>query len=167
MAKTSTGKRSDQGMTSGPKKRSRVLLWAIGMAGAAVIGAGLLWAADNRSAFGGLPDMFGANQRALPAGALQVEDVMADPKGYQGTILVRGVMAVAPANSPGMFAMIDSREARVCRDLKCAKNYLPVKANGPLPQPWDELNVRGRIVKGERFDYVNAESVENLGSIKK
>lgn len=116
---------------------------------------------------GGLPDLFGANQRALPSGALHVEDLAADMKGYQGTILVRGVMAAAPPNYPGMFAMIDSREARVCRDLKCAKNYLPVKANGPLPQPWDELNVRGKIVKGERFDYLDAERVENLGSIKK
>lgn len=116
---------------------------------------------------GGLPDLLGANQRALPAGVLQVEDVMADTKGYQGTILVRGVMAVAPPDHPGMFAMIDSREARVCKDLHCAKNYLPVKTGGSLPQPWDELNVRGKIVKGERFDYLDAERVENLGSIKK
>ncbi len=116
---------------------------------------------------GGLPDMLGSKQRALPSGALHVEDLAADMKGYQGTILVRGVMAVAPPDHPGMFAMIDSREARVCRDLKCAKNYLPVKANGTLPNPWDELNVRGRIVKGARFDYLDAERIENLGSIRK
>ncbi len=162
MAKTSTDRGSDQSMTSGPKKRSRLALLAIGIAGAAAIG----WATE-KSPFSGLPDMLGANQRALPTGALQVEDIAADPKGYQGTILVRGVMAVAPPNYPGMFSMIDSREARVCRDLHCAKNYLPVKTSGPLPKPWDELNVRGKIVKGVQFDYLDAESVENLGSIKK
>ncbi len=118
-------------------------------------------------AAGGLPDLFGKAQPPLSSGALHVEDLAADPKGYQGTILVRGVMAVAPPNYPGMFAMIDSREARVCRDLKCAKNYLPVKANGPLPQPWDELDVNGKIVMDDRFYYVDAESVDNLGSIKR
>ena len=134
----------------------------------AVLGyAGVSLTQQSSLAAGGLPDLFGKAQPPLSSGALQVEDLAADPKGYQGTILVRGVMAVAPPDHPGMFAMIDSREARVCRDLKCAKNYLPVKANGPLPQPWDELNVRGRIVKGERFDYVDDESVENLGSIKR
>ena len=117
-------------------------------------------------AAGGLPDLFGVNQRALPPGALQVEDIAADPKGYQGTILVRGVMAAAPPDHPGMFAMIDSREARVCKDLHCARNYLPVKTGGSLPNPWDELNVRGKIVKGERFDYLDVDRVENLGSIK-
>ncbi len=162
MAKTHPGKRSDPSATSAPAKRNR--LWAIGLVSAAVIGTGL--AADG-SLFGGLPDMLGANQRALPTGALQVEDVTADPKGYRGTILVRGVMAVAPPDQPGMFAMIDSREARVCRDLHCAKNYLPVKTRGFPPKPWDELNVRGKIVKGERFDYLDAERIENLGSIKK
>lgn len=147
-------------------KPRRLLL--IGLAGAAVIGGGLLWAPNisGRSP-GGLPDMFGANQRALPADALQVEDLAADMQGYQGTILVRGVMAAAPPNYPGMFSMIDSREARVCSDLKCAKTYLPVKTGGPLPAPWDELNVRGTIVTGERFDYLDAQSVENLGSIRK
>lgn len=150
---------------SSQRAKPRRLLF-IGLASAAVIGGGLLWAAD-RSPFDGLPDLLGANQRALPADALQVEELAADMKGYQGTILVRGVMAAAPPNFPGMFAMIDSREARVCSDLKCAKTYLPVKTSGPLPAPWDELNVRGKVVAGERFDYLDAQSVENLGPIRK
>ncbi|MFH1820039.1 MAG: hypothetical protein ABIC92_19375 [Pseudomonadota bacterium] len=134
------------------------------MISAAVIGTGL--AADG-SLFGGLPDMFGANQRMLPPGALQVDDAMADLKGYRGTILIRGVMAVAPPDYPGMFGMIDSREARVCRDLHCAKQYLPVKASGAMPQPWDELNVRGKVVTDGKLTYLQAESIENLGSIRK
>lgn len=146
--------------------RRGIVIAALG-ALAALGYAGVSLTQQQSLAAGGLPDLFGANQRALSAGALQVEDVMADTKGYQGTILVRGVMAVAPPDHPGMFAMIDSREARVCRDLHCAKNYLPVKTGGALPKPWDELNVRGKIVKGERFDYLDAERVENLGSIKK
>lgn len=166
MAKTSSSKGSNQNASSQTAKPRRLLLLAVGLAGAAVIGGGLLWASD-RSAFSGLPDMLGSNQRALPADALHVEELAADMKGYQGTILVRGVMAAAPPDHPGMFAMIDSREARVCSDLKCAKTYLPVKTGGPLPKSWDEINVRGKIVTGDRFDYLDAQSVENLGSIKK
>ena len=114
----------------------------------------------------GLPDLLGAPLRPLPPGALQVQDLAADIKGYQGTILVRGVMAVASPKDPKLFGLIDSREAKVCQDLKCAKFYLPVKTTGSLPKPWDELNVRGRIVSDASMTYLQAEGIENLGPIK-
>ena len=115
---------------------------------------------------GGLPDLLGAPPRPLPPGALQVQDLAADIKGYQGTILVRGVMAVASPKDPKLFGLIDSREAKFCQDLKCAKFYLPVKTTGSLPKPWDELNVRGKIVSDATQTYLQAESLENLGPIK-
>lgn len=115
---------------------------------------------------GGLPDLLGVPPRPLPPGALQVQDLAADTKGYQGTILVRGVMATASPGDPKLFVMIDSREAKVCQDLKCAKFYLPVKTTGSVPKPWDELNVRGKIVSDAKLTYLQAEGIENLGPIK-
>lgn len=114
----------------------------------------------------GLPDLLGAPPRPLPPGALHVQDLAADMKGYQGEILVRGVMAVVSPNDPKLFGMIDSREAKLCKDLHCAKFYLPVKTSGDLPKSWDELNVRGKIVSDMKSTYLQAERIENLGSIK-
>lgn len=114
----------------------------------------------------GLPDLLGAPPRPLPPGALQVQDLAADIKGYQGMIVVRGVLAVVSPKDPKLFGLIDSREAKVCQDLKCAKFYLPVKTTGSLPKPWDELNVRGRIVSDAKSTYLQAEYIENLGPIK-
>lgn len=77
-------------------------------------------------------------------------------------------MAAASPKDPTLFSVIDAREARVCSDLHCAKTYLPVRTTGTLPKPWDELNVRGKIVDDPKmgFQFIQAESVENLGSIK-
>lgn len=125
-------------------------------------------------AFGGnasaeLPDLLGKATPTLPPGALQVQDVEADPKGYTGTILVRGVVAVQSTSDPHLFGLIDSREARVCRDLHCAKYYLPIKVQRTDLKPWDELNVRGTMTEdpNKKSVYLNAETVENLGSIRK
>lgn len=118
------------------------------------------------AAAAGLPDLLGAPARPLPQGALHVQDLAADMKGYQGTILVRGVMAVVSPGDPNLFGMIDSREAKVCQDLKCAKFYLPVKTTGSVPKPWDELDVRGQIVADARMTFLKAESVQNLGPIR-
>lgn len=133
---------------------------------AAMTAGGVLWAGANPLSKG-LPDLLG-KQRALPSGALQVEDLAADMNNFKGTITVRGVMAAASPQDPNLFSMIDSREARVCSDLHCAKTYLPVRMTGTLPKPWDELNVRGKIIDDPKrgFQFVQADSVENLGSIK-
>lgn len=143
-------------------KSRKTLMVGVMLLGMAAMIGGLLWARDKSA---GMPDLLGT-QRALPPGALHVEDVAADMKGYKGTVLVRGVMAVASANDPTIFAMIDSREARVCNDLYCAKRYLPVKTSGAIPKPWEELNVQGSILSNGKMTYLQAESVENLGSIK-
>lgn len=107
---------------------------------AAMTAGGVLWTGD-KPFLKRLPDLLGT-QRALPPGALQVEDLAADMSHFKGPILVRGVMAAAAPHDPTLFSMIDSREARVCSDLHCAKNYLAVRMTGALPKPWDVLNVR-------------------------
>lgn len=126
----------------------------------------ILW---HNNASAELPDLLGKATPALPPGALQVQDVEADPKGYTGTILVRGVVAVQSTTDPHLFGLIDSREARVCRDLHCAKYYLPIKVQRTDLKPWDELTVRGTMTEEpeKKWLYLNAESVENLGSIRK
>lgn len=126
------------------------------------------WAADMSTPGQGLPDLLGKAQPQLPEGALQVQDVQADPKGYTGSILVRGVVAVVSPADPQLFGLIDSREARVCKDLHCAKWYLPVKVKDATLKPWDEVNVRGTMQEAptDKRVYLAADAVENLGSIK-
>ncbi len=134
-----------------------------------VMMAGLLWALTNWAAAAGLPDLLGKAQPPLPKGALQVQDLEADPKGYTGRILVRGVVAKASPNDPQLYAVIDSREARVCKDLHCAKFYLPVRVQGANLKPWDEIDVRGTMAEdtGRKLVYLLADEVKNLGPIKR
>lgn len=147
---------------AGAQRPHRAMLTAAAVAlGLAVTAGSLLWAAGNKS----LPDLLGS-QRVLPAGTFHVDDVVTDLKNYQGSILVRGVMAFAAPKDPTLIGLIDSREARVCKDLHCAKQYLPVKTSGAVPKPWDELNVRGKVVTDAKMTYLQAESIENLGPIK-
>lgn len=157
MSETQTTKAID----SQRPNRRRIFTAAAVTLGVAVTAGSLLWSAGYPS----LPDLLGS-QRALPAGTLHVEDFIADIKNYQGTLRVRGVMAVTSPNDPTLIGLIDSREARVCRDLKCAKNYLPVKSPGAAPKPWDEITVHGKVVTDAKMTYLQAESIENLGSIK-
>lgn len=149
------------------KKRRYWIAGALILGAAFVTGSALL--AGGSVANAGLPDLLGKVQPPLPKGALQVQDLEADPKGYTGKILVRGVVAKVSPNDPQLFGLIDSREARVCQDLHCAKWYLPVKVRDTNLKPWDEVNVRGTMTEdpARKLIYLRADSVENLGSIKK
>lgn len=115
-----------------------------------------------------LPDLLGAAQRPLQPGELHVQDIAADPKGYQGSILVRGVVARYAPNDANLFALVDVREARLCKSTGCAKFYLPVRIDAAVPKPkeWDELDVRGQIVADARMTFLKAESVQNLGPMR-
>lgn len=149
------------------KQRRYWITGALVLGAALVTGSALL--AGGRVANAGLPDLLGKAQPPLPKGALQVQDLEADPKGYTGKILVRGVVAKVSPSDPHLYALIDSREARVCQDLYCAKFYLPIKVKDTKLKPWDEVNVRGTVAEDadKKMVYLRADSVENLGSIKK
>lgn len=136
--------------------------------GAALLTGGAPWTGSHL-AHADLPDLLGKAQRPLPKGALQVQDLAADPKGYTGRILVRGVVAKVSPKDPHLFALIDSREARVCQDLECAKFYLPIAVKDASLKPWDELNVQGTMTEdsARKLIYLQADSVENLGPIRK
>lgn len=153
--------------TNSVKRRRYWIAGALVLGAAFVTGTSLL--GGGRVANAGLPDLLGKAQPPLPKGALQVQDLEADPKGYTGKILVRGVVAKVSPNDPQLFALIDSREARVCQDLHCAKFYLPIKVKDTKLKPWDEVNVRGTMSEdpAKKIVYLRADSVENLGSIKK
>ena len=155
------------GLTATAKKRGYWVAGSLVLGAALVTGSALLAGANVANT--GLPDLLGKAQPPLPKGALQVQDLEADPKGYTGKILVRGVVAKVSPNDPQLFALIDSREARVCQDLHCAKFYLPIKVKDMKLKPWDEVNVRGTMTEDadKKMVYLRADSVENLGSIKK
>lgn len=148
------------------KQRRYWIAGALVISAALVMGTALL---AGGNAKGALPDLLGKAQPPLPKGALQVQDIEADPKGYAGRIMVRGVVAAASPSDSQLFALIDSREARVCKDLHCAKWYLPVRVKDSNLKPWDEVNVRGIMTEDpvNKKIYLLADSVENLGSIKK
>lgn len=159
--KTNTRK---TGLSAAARKPGYWIAGVLFVVAAWVMGGGL--SADGNA---GLPDLLGKAQPPLPKGALQVDDLKSDPKGYTGSILVRGVVAKFAPNDPHLVGLIDSREARVCRDLNCAQYYLPVKIKDANLKPWDELNVRGSMTEDpvKKIAYLHADSVENLGSIKK
>lgn len=150
--------------------RSKRGLWAgSALVGAAIVIGGGIWAVNGSGSTLGLPDLLGKSQPSLPKGALQVQDLQADPKGYRGNIVVRGVVAVSAPDDPKLIGLIDSREARVCQDLSCAKYYLPTKVAQSDLKPWDEVNVYGTMTEdaSRKLVYLAATKVENLGSIKK
>ena len=161
--KTDTG---GTGSSSAVKQRRYWIAGALVLGAALVTGSVLL---AGKATNAGLPDLLGKAQPSLPKGALQVDDLKSDPKGYTGSILVRGVVAKFAPNDPHLVGLIDSREARVCRDLNCAKFYLPVKVKQPNLKPWEEINVRGIMTEdpSKNIVFLLADSVENLGSIKK
>ena len=148
------------------KKRRYWIAAPLVLSAALVTGTAFLAGGKATSA---LPDLLGKAQLPLPKGALQVDDLKSDPKGYTGSILVRGVVAKFAPNDPHLVGLIDSREARVCRDLNCAQWYLPVMVKDTNLKPWDEVNVRGTMTEdpNKKIVYLLADSVENLGSIKK
>lgn len=162
--KTDTG---GTGSSSAVKQRRYWIAGALVLGAAFVMGSMLL--AGGKATSAGLPDLLGKAQPPLPKGALQVDDLKSDPKGYTGSILVRGVVAKFAPNDPHLVGLIDSREARVCRDLNCAQYYLPIRVKDTNLKPWDEVNVRGTMTEDQnkKTVYLRADSVENLGSIKK
>lgn len=152
------------GLSAAARKRGYWIAGALFVAATWLMGGSLSIGGNT-----GLPDLLGKAQPSLPKGALQVDDLKSDPQGYTGNILVRGVVAKFAPNDPHLVGLIDSREARVCRDLNCAQYYLPVKIKDVNLKPWDELNVRGSMTDDpvKKIVYLHADSVENLGSIKK
>lgn len=95
---------------------------------------------------------------------LTINDIYADPFGYKGTITVTGVVANPPGDIKSQlpassFSIIDTSEAKTCKQTGCARFYLPVKYDGQPPTEWDEVNVTGSI-SGSRYPVFTATKVD-------
>lgn len=94
---------------------------------------------------------------------LHVNQVGADPLAYSGSITVTGIMAgVAPEN-PAIFGMFDVKELQ-CTTPNCNKLYIPVRHQGTMPKPGDEIRVTGSfatVAGGMLFDAKNIKVLRN------
>jgi len=95
------------------------------------------------------------------AAPVQVDDLADNPDKFKGEIVLRAVVS-AVNRSDGVFAVIDSREFESCGVLTCAKNSLPVKFNGELPDPRTVVEITGEVVKGEKGLVFDAKRVDRL-----
>lgn len=93
------------------------------------------------------------------ATALQVNQVGADPSAYSGTITVSGIMAGTSPQDPSVFGMFDLKELQ-CTTPNCNKLYLPVKYQGAMPKPGDEVLVSGNFINTTGGFLFSASSVK-------
>lgn len=77
--------------------------------------------------------------------SLQVNQVAANPSAYSGTITVTGIMAGISPQDPSVFGIFDLKELK-CKTPNCEKIYLPVKYQGTMPKPGDEVRVSGIFI---------------------
>lgn len=94
----------------------------------------------------------GKTKTVKEGGILSVNDIASDPSAFKGIITITGVVAdksrfKVPAN---IFLIVETSEAKICKQTGCAKFYLPVQFEGILPKEWDEVNVTGSFVDGGR-----------------
>ena len=99
------------------------------------------------------------------AKALQVNQVGSDPSAYNGTITVAGIMAGTSPQDPSVLGMFDLKELK-CTTPNCNKLYLPVKHQGVMPKPGDELRVTGSFIKMQGGFLFSASNVKVLRNHK-
>lgn len=157
--------------TSSEAASRRLPAWAFfGIVAACLAVGGTLFALEQRPKAGGvntLPDLIGNDRSVVSNGTLQVKDLAPDPTGYKGSIVVRGVVATVSKEDPALVALIDSREARVCKDLNCANFYLQARVNRGDLKPWDEVDVRGTVTLDAKMAFLKADEVARVGSLKR
>lgn len=93
----------------------------------------------------------GKSRTIKEGGILSVNDIQADPYAYKGTITITGVVAGKVKWDPKIFVMVETSEAKICKQTGCAKFYLPVKYEGEMPKEWDEVNVTGSFSEGREI----------------
>jgi hypothetical protein len=97
------------------------------------------------------------------ASLLQVNQVASDTSAYSGTLTVTGITAGTSPQDPSVFGIFDLKELQ-CTTPNCNKLYLPVKSQGTMPRPGDEVRVSGSFVKtsaGYLFSASNVKVVRN------
>jgi len=97
------------------------------------------------------------------SGVLSVSDIQADPSAYKGVVTITGVVAQVDPSHPDYFALIETKEAKLCKITGCAKFYLPVQYDGKPPTEWDEVNVTGTFAQdGSLFTATKVEVLKHL-----
>lgn len=97
------------------------------------------------------------------SGALSVNDIQADPSAYKGVVTITGVVAKVDPSHPEYFALIDTKEAKLCKSTGCANFYLPVQYDGKPLTEWDEINVTGTFAQdGSLFTATKVEVIKHL-----
>lgn len=97
---------------------------------------------------------------------LNVNDVVADPQAFKGEVKITGVVADKSRymlkDSEAMI-LVDTREAKRCKQTGCASRILVVKYGGDHPKEWDEVNITGSFREGSP-EFL-AKSVKILGHL--
>jgi hypothetical protein len=93
------------------------------------------------------------------ASALQVNQVASDPSAYSGTITVTGIMEGTSPQDPSVFGIFDLKELK-CTTPNCNKLYLPVRYQGTMPKPGDEVRVNGSFIQTAGGYIFSASSVK-------
>ncbi len=97
---------------------------------------------------------------------LSVNDVVSDPQAFKGAVKITGVVADKSRyklKDPDAIILVDTREAKRCKQTGCASRILVVKYSGDHPKEWDEVNVMGSFREGTS-EFV-AKSVKILGHL--
>lgn len=90
---------------------------------------------------------------------LHVNQVGADPLAYSGTITVTGIMAGVSNSDPSIFGIYDIKELQ-CTTPNCNKLYVPVRHQGTMPKPGDEVRVTGSFSKVAQGIVFTAEKIK-------
>ena len=93
------------------------------------------------------------------ATALHVNQVVADPAAFSGTITVTGVTAGFSPHDPALFGVMDIKELQ-CTTPNCKKALIPVRVTGPIPALGDEVRISGTFVNSPMGYVLTAETVK-------
>lgn len=97
---------------------------------------------------------------------LNVNDVVSDPGAFMGEVNITGVVADKSrymVKDPDAMVLVDTREAKHCKQTGCASRILVVMYEGDHPKEWDEVNITGSFREGSS-EFV-AKSVKILGHL--
>lgn len=106
----------------------------------------------------------GKSKAVKEGGILSVNDIQADPYAYKGSITITGVVAGKVKWDPKIFVIVETSEAKICKQAGCAKFYLPVRYEGEMPKEWDEVNITGSFSEGREiiFKAANVDVLRHL-----
>jgi hypothetical protein len=80
------------------------------------------------------------------AKAFSVNDVASDPAAFGGIITITGIMGGVSQFDQKVFGIMDVKELQ-CKSQNCNKVFIPIKYEGQMPVPGDEVKATGSFVK--------------------